>query len=272
MKIGCGRYSETQWQNHLLETRSSSLTSHLRTCSACRNEIGDLQATVSAVKQTPLSHTAVRTSFVDRVLAEAGGSFSAAGAATTVASRRLGQQPFSRSGLSSWKFRWPSSWQGAVPIVAAACIAFLVLWTGAGGVDFLFPVKEGTPITSSPVTFQVAADFDASPQPFAMMEMSTFAADPDDMGLMSTFAAELDDMGMMSTFAAELDDPDPMATLRMISFVEESVSLATPDGVTSAIIGEEQRGWSLGFGRIPDAVPIHQPAGISTNWIPNATP
>src|SRR5690625_2801041 len=185
MKIGCGKYSESQWQDHLFDSRSSSLTSHLQTCPSCQHDMGGLEATILAVKQTPLDHAAVRTSFVDSVLAEVGGALAAPSISTTPDVAGSLDTP---SRPRSWKFRLPNSWREAIAILAMACVAFFVLWTSTGALDLLFPVKSGTPITNSPVTFQLAAGFDI--QPLAEPNVRTFTTEADMMG---TFAAEGED-------------------------------------------------------------------------------
>lgn len=196
MTIGCGKYSETQWQDYLLGDRSASMTSHFETCPSCQNDLAGLEATIFAVKQTPLDHAAVRAVFVDRVMAEVGETLrvrSAAAGPETVG-------PLAASRRSSRPLRWPSSWRAAAPILALACVALFILWSGSGIIDSLFPVKSGAPITSSPYTFQIASDVNVlSP---AESSLRTFALDDDMMGM---FAAESD---MMSTFMAEANPPD----------------------------------------------------------------
>lgn len=253
MMMGCGRFSETKWQDHLLETPSANLESHLRTCITCWEEMAELQATISAVEQTPLSHAAVRTSFADQVLADVG----------------FTQNPHrSRPQRRRMRLRWPQPMGKMVPLLTGACIAFLLLWTGAGGLDVIFPVKQGTPITQSSVTFQVASDFEARFAPASMAEASGFAADSQ----ISTFAAEptLENFAFEAEgFTAVPDDPAPMAMMRTMSFVAQTTPLAVPDGVTNVIMAGAQRGWSLS--RVPDAEPIRQPAGITTKRVVNDT-
>lgn len=254
MKIGCGKYSERQWQDYLLDDRSANMTSHLETCPSCQYDLAGLEATIFAVKQTPLDHAAVRSVFVDRVMAEVGETLFARNAAA--GPETVG--PLATLRRRSRPLRRPSSWRAAAPILALACVALFILWSGSGIIDTLFPVKNGAPITSSPYTFQVASDVNVLSS--ADSRLRTFALDDNMMGM---FAAEAD---MMSTFTVEIPDAvGPLLTFQAMSMAaEETIPLATPDGVTNASSTERQ-GWRFTLRRLPEAMPLSRPSGVTTS-------
>lgn len=71
MQIGCGRFTETDWMDYVLEPAAHpAVAQHLTTCARCRAEAQAIEKTGVLLQNVSKEHAAVREAFARSVVAE----------------------------------------------------------------------------------------------------------------------------------------------------------------------------------------------------------
>lgn len=144
--IGCGRFDEAQWMEHLFGHEPTGKTdAHRNECPLCHDEITQMQRMVGLVRQVPVTEPAVQDVFVTSVM--------------DARARSLKEQATQPSRRRIHGMLRPLPLYGsAVALTAALSITFLV-WMSGNQSQFDIS-KPSAPLISSSVSMLIESDPD----------------------------------------------------------------------------------------------------------------